>query len=172
MKSLVPSTGDLPGTHGYHGDLERPIHPVGGGGAALRASKQPLQIPSLDGLRAVSFLLVFVAHSGLEKVVPGGFGVTTFFFLSGFLITTLMRLEDRKTGTVSLKGFYLRRIFRILPPFYLTLILATSLALVGVVPGKVEGTSIAALMLHFGNYWFVYHGGSGVPAGTAVYWSL
>jgi len=137
-----------------------------------RVSKPSLQIPSLDGLRAVSFLLVFVAHSGLDKVVPGGFGVPTFFFLSGFLITTLMRLEDRKTGTVSLKGFYLRRIFRILPPFYLTLILATGLALVGLVPGKLEATPMAALMFHFGNYWFVYHGGSGVPAGTAVYWSL
>lgn len=135
-------------------------------------SKPPLQIPSLDGLRAVSFLLVFAAHSGLEKIVPGGFGVTTFFFLSGFLITTLMRLEERKTGTVSLKGFYLRRIFRILPPFYLTLVLATVLAVAGLVPGKLEGSPMSALYLHFGNYWFAFHGGDGVPAGTAVYWSL
>lgn len=135
-------------------------------------SKAPLQIPSLDGLRAISFLLVFVAHSGLEKVVPGGFGVTTFFFLSGFLITTLMRLEERKTGTVNLKGFYLRRIFRILPPFYLTLMLATVLAAAGFVPGKLEASPMQALMLHFGNYWFAFNGGSGVPAGTGVYWSL
>lgn len=130
------------------------------------------QIPSLDGLRAVSFLLVFAAHSGLEKVVPGGFGVTTFFFLSGFLITTLMRKEERKTGTVSLRAFYLRRVFRILPPFYLTLTLATLLALVGFVPGKLQGMPMKALLFHFGNYWFAYRGGDGVPAGTGVYWSL
>jgi peptidoglycan/LPS O-acetylase OafA/YrhL len=50
-------------------------------------------IPSLDGIRAISVLLVFFAHAGLERIVPGGFGVTIFFFLSGFLITTLLREE-------------------------------------------------------------------------------
>ena len=73
-------------------------------------SKHPFHIPSLDGLRAVSFGIVFVAHAGLEKYVPGGFGVTVFFFLSGFLITTLMRTEFEKSGTVNLKQFYLRRV--------------------------------------------------------------
>ena len=50
------------------------------------------------------------------NVVPGGLGVTIFFFLSGFLITTLMRPEGVKTGTVDLKGFYIRRCLRIIPP--------------------------------------------------------
>jgi peptidoglycan/LPS O-acetylase OafA/YrhL len=135
-------------------------------------TKAPQQYPSLDGLRAVSFMFVFVAHSGLEKVVPGGFGVTTFFYLSGFLITTLMRLEERKTGTVSLKGFYIRRVFRILPPFYLTLLAATLLCLAGVVPGVLRSMPMTALAGHFGNYWFASHGSEGVPAGTGVYWSL
>ena len=85
-------------------------------------------IPSLDGLRAVAFLLVFVAHSGLDNVVPGGFGVTVFFFLSGYLITTILRIEAQKTGTISLGKFYLRRAFRILPPLYVTLALGYALA--------------------------------------------
>src|SRR5271165_2481206 len=96
-------------------------------------SQTSVHFPSLDGLRAVSFLLVFLAHAGLDHQVPGGFGVTTFFFLSGFLITSLMRLEAQ-SGSVSLKHFYLRRVFRILPPFYLVLALATVLAVLGVVP--------------------------------------
>ena len=54
-----------------------------------------LHIPSLDGLRAVSFLIVFAAHAGLNTIVPGGFGVTVFFYLSGFLITTLIRVEQQ-----------------------------------------------------------------------------
>ena len=37
-------------------------------------------IPSLDGLRAMSFLIVMVAHGGLANAVPGGFGVTVFSF--------------------------------------------------------------------------------------------
>ena len=38
-----------------------------------------LHIPSLDGIRAIAFALVFAAHAGLEKLVPGGLGVTIFF---------------------------------------------------------------------------------------------
>jgi peptidoglycan/LPS O-acetylase OafA/YrhL len=122
----------------------------------------------------VAFLFVFFAHAGLQHQIPGGFGVTTFFFLSGFLITSLMRLEAR-SGSVSLRHFYLRRIFRILPPFYIVLVLATVLALLGVVPadgGSLEARPLLALALHYGNYWFVFHGSDGVPAGTPVYWSL
>ena len=48
------------------------------------------KIASLDGIRAVAVMLVFVAHAGFGHIVPGGFGVTVFFFLSGYLITTLM----------------------------------------------------------------------------------
>ena len=56
-------------------------------------------IPSLDGVRALAFLIVFVSHAGLKDLVPGGFGVTIFFVLSGYLITTLLSLEfRRKTG--------------------------------------------------------------------------
>ena len=70
---------------------------------AAAAAPQPaaFHIPSLDGLRAVSFLIVFAAHAGLDRVVPGGFGVTVFFFLSGYLITTLMRIEAERTARVS-----------------------------------------------------------------------
>jgi peptidoglycan/LPS O-acetylase OafA/YrhL len=132
----------------------------------------PFHIPSLDGLRAVSFFMVFAAHAGLDWIVPGGFGVTVFFFLSGYLITTLMRLEHEKTGTVGLKGFYLRRVLRILPPFYLVLILAGLLTLAGVVPGTLRPRAVLAQYLHYSNYWFVGHGAEGVPAGTVVYWSL
>src|SRR5258708_20144236 len=84
--------------------------------AATVTKRAPFHIPSLDGLRAISFFIVFVSHAGIDAV-PGGFGVTVFFFLSGYLITTLMRLEAGKTGNVSLRSFYLRRAFRILPPF-------------------------------------------------------
>src|SRR5205807_5364979 len=77
---------------------------------------KPLNIPSLDGLRAASVMLVFAAHAGLKDRVPGNFGVTVFFFLSGYLITTLLRIEHDRTGRISLRDFYLRRVLRIFPP--------------------------------------------------------
>src|SRR5579862_8043425 len=77
------------------------------------------QIPSLDGLRAVSFFIVFLAHAASERYIPAHLGLAIFFFLSGYLITTLLRTEFDATGGVSLRQFYLRRVLRIFPPFYL-----------------------------------------------------
>jgi peptidoglycan/LPS O-acetylase OafA/YrhL len=139
--------------------------------AASATKAAAFHIPSLDGIRAASFLMVFVAHAGLDDLVPGGFGVTVFFFLSGYLITTLLRTEWEQSGTVSLKQFYLRRVLRILPPFYLTLLLATVGACLGVVPGAFNGPTLAAQSFHFANYWIVRHGYLG-PSGTGIYWSL
>ena len=84
------------------------------------------RIPSLDGLRAVSISLVLLAHlSGTAGFVdfPGFllegmslFGVRVFFVISAFLITSLLLQEDSRTGTVSLRHFYLRRTLRIFRP--------------------------------------------------------
>ena len=129
-------------------------------------------IPSLDGLRAISFLLVFVAHAGLDNIVPGGLGVTIFFFLSGFLITTLMRNEFELSGRVNFQHFWLRRALRILPPFYVVLIGATLVAPLIAPSDPVQPAAFAARALHFTNYWVIYHGYRGEPPGTGVYWSL
>jgi peptidoglycan/LPS O-acetylase OafA/YrhL len=129
-------------------------------------------IPSLDGLRALSFMLVFVAHCGLEAYVPGGLGVTVFFFLSGYLITTLMRVEFANNASINFRHFWLRRALRILPPFYLVLIAAILGALAFDPPGTLSGPAVAAQLLHVTNYWIIYHDYAGQPAGTGVYWSL
>jgi peptidoglycan/LPS O-acetylase OafA/YrhL len=133
-----------------------------------------LHIPSLDGLRAISFFIVFCAHAGLGVMltVPGGFGVTVFFFLSGYLITTLLRIEQQTTGEVSIRHFYLRRVLRILPPFYLVLALAAGLTLARVLPGELHGAALLAQSFHIANYWFIIKGSAGAPAGTVPYWSL
>jgi peptidoglycan/LPS O-acetylase OafA/YrhL len=132
----------------------------------------PPHIPSLDGLRAASFLIVFSSHAGLDVVMPGAFGVTVFFFLSGYLITTLMRVELTKTGRVSLPHFYLRRALRILPPFYIVLAAATVLAGLGILRGDLQSAAVASQAFHYSNYWMAAHGGNGLADGTGVYWSL
>src|SRR3954465_16006288 len=77
-------------------------------------------VPQLDGIRAIAVMLVFLAHGGYGNLVPGGFGGTIFFFLCGYLITSVLRSEDGLTGSVSLKHFYLRRTLRIIPPLFIT----------------------------------------------------
>jgi len=137
-----------------------------------KPEKPVFHIPTLDGLRAVSFFIVFLAHAGLEKWVPGGFGVTVFFFLSGFLITTLMRIEFEKTGGVSFRNFYLRRVLRIFPPFYVVLLLSTLLCAVGFLGGVLEWKALVAQYFYYYNYWVAAFGYEGTAGGTGVYWSL
>jgi peptidoglycan/LPS O-acetylase OafA/YrhL len=142
---------------------------VRSGGVAIAPSS--LYIPSLDGMRALAFLVVFVAHSMPFNVLPGGFGVTVFFFLSGYLITTLLRGEAHKTGTISLKSFYRRRVLRIFPPCYLTIIIVGVLAAAGVLYNAESYKSLVSGFLYFSNYWNILGWGN-LPAGLGVLWSL
>ena len=114
---------------------------------------------------------MFAAHTGLGRFVPGELGVTIFFFLSGYLITTLMRSEFERTGSVNLAHFWLRRALRILPPFYLVVLTATLMALVLYPPGTVHGPAMVAELLFYANYWGIYGVNNEVP-GTGVVWSL
>jgi peptidoglycan/LPS O-acetylase OafA/YrhL len=130
-------------------------------------------IPSLDGIRAAAVMLVFVAHAGLNDRVPGSFGVTAFFFLSGYLITTLLRMEFDRTGAISLRAFYLRRSLRIFPPMYLVLLGATALTLSGLMDGAIQPGAFAAQAFYLSNYYIVQHGWwDGRAPGTWIYWSL
>jgi peptidoglycan/LPS O-acetylase OafA/YrhL len=130
-------------------------------------------IPSLDGIRALSFLIVFLAHAGLERWIPGYFGLTVFFFLSGYLITTLLRIEFEQTGTINLRQFYLRRALRIFPPFYLVLVGASALTLIGALEGTLQPRAVMLQLLHWSNYEIIRYGWwEGRAPGTWVYWSL
>ncbi len=106
------------------------------------------QIPSLNGLRALSIFLVLHAHGYLSVItflqhlfshispsisaslaqtiqtaeIPGGqIGVNIFFVISGYLITLLLIKEEKANGFVSLKLFYIRRTIRIFPVYYFLL---------------------------------------------------
>lgn len=128
-------------------------------------------VPSLDGLRAIAFLFVFLAHAQPFKALPGGFGVTVFFFLSGYLITSLLREEAQKTGRISLRDFYFRRLLRIFPPCYLTVILVAALAAGGILYNRESFGSLVSAFLYWSNYWNILGWGN-LPAGLGILWSL
>src|SRR5690349_15923431 len=75
--------------------------------------------PPLDGVRAVAIGGVLAFHGGYARA--GSLGVTVFFALSGFLITTLLIEEHGRYGRVDLRAFYLRRVFRLYPALLLAL---------------------------------------------------
>ena len=72
-------------------------------------------IPALDGLRAIAVALVLAGHGGIPGVTGGFIGVDVFFVLSGFLITSLLLDELRRSGRIELTGFWIRRARRLLP---------------------------------------------------------
>jgi peptidoglycan/LPS O-acetylase OafA/YrhL len=102
------------------------------------------RLPSLDGWRAVSILLVLGCHStyaggfpaaltpAFNAIFDGNLGVRFFFIISGFLITWLMILENEKNGSVSLREFYIRRCLRILPIYLVFLGVLAVLELAGI----------------------------------------
>jgi peptidoglycan/LPS O-acetylase OafA/YrhL len=82
---------------------------------------------SLDGLRAISILLVIWHHAvGGEGILGRGHhGVGLFFAISGFLITTLLVREHSEHGSINIRAFYLRRALRIFPLYYAVLAIYT-----------------------------------------------
>ena len=129
-------------------------------------------IPSLNGIRALAVSLVFFAHGGLERIVPGGLGVTIFFVLSGYLITTLLRREFANSNTINLRAFYLRRILRLMPPLAIVLGVSALLASVSVIEGEPSAYGLLSVLFYVGNYYVIAHDFNGLPAGMGVVWSL
>jgi peptidoglycan/LPS O-acetylase OafA/YrhL len=100
------------------------------------------RVPSLDGLRALSILMVLLGHlsgtRGFQRIDLGignyaHLGVTVFFVISGFLITSLLISEQAATGRISLRLFYLRRTLRIFPASYTYLIVLCALCALGII---------------------------------------
>jgi peptidoglycan/LPS O-acetylase OafA/YrhL len=128
------------------------------------------RLPALDGLRAAGILVVLVGHLAGTRNMPlqlsretaelAEFGVRLFFVISGFLITTLILGEHERTGTVSLREFYVRRTYRIFPAFYTYLATVSLLALLGFIV-MLNGDFLAAgtytMNFHRPRAWYVGH---------------
>ncbi len=149
-------------------------HGVTPGNGAANPLPPAGYIPALDGLRAVAIMLVVASHAGLDRVVPGAFGVTLFFFISGYLITRQLLASLSSRGRIGLGGFYLRRVLRLLPAglvYTVTAGLAFSLA-----GGTVRPLGWAAALAYGANVYDVWIGFRSSLAGVRhpfnILWSL
>jgi peptidoglycan/LPS O-acetylase OafA/YrhL len=103
------------------------------------------RITPLDGWRGISISLVIIGHTWNYRLTTNlehtsnpvselaQLGVSIFFFISGFIITKMSLREYAETASFSVRNFYIRRIFRIIPPFFtflFVLVVARSLSLI------------------------------------------
>lgn len=93
----------------------------------MRVSAAPALRRDIQALRGYAVLIVLLYHAGVSLLPHGYLGVDVFFVVSGFLITQLIR-RDIEANQFSLIGFYIRRIKRLLPSAYLTIILSIAVA--------------------------------------------
>ena len=131
-------------------------------------------LPTLDGWRAVAILGVLICHASagvfaangthpdsrlFDLTRYGALGVDIFFGISGFLICTRLLQEEQARGRISLKNFYIRRGFRILPPYLLYLAILALIWAAGFV--ALHPRDLLSCIFFFRNYvagsWYTGH---------------
>lgn len=108
-------------------------------------------VPALDGLRALAIALVLLFHAGLPGFPGGNLGVDLFLVLSGYLITRLLMIEYQGHGRIELRMFYLRRLWRLMPPLLLMLLLYSVLAPLTWPDYPFHLRDVLALLFYLGN---------------------
>ena len=115
-------------------------------------------LPSIDSLRALAVLAVIIYHVDVNYL-PGGFlGVDLFFVLSGYLISSLIIKEYRRTGSLNLYNFYIRRARRLLPAVYfmITVGLVVMVLFNEVLLRKSHLDAIFGY-IYSSNWWYIFH---------------
>ena len=149
---------------------------------SAETEKQQRYIPTLDGWRAIAVLLVLFSHAGhsyaamhaerswFDYISTATHGVNIFFALSGLLITSRLINEAETSGGISLRDFYIRRAFRILPAALLMLAVIAVLGAAGALP--VVRQELYAAALFYRNYLPALLAPDASGFFTAHYWSL
>jgi peptidoglycan/LPS O-acetylase OafA/YrhL len=121
-----------------------------------RASKRSAYLPSLDGWRAIAIIWVMGSHSSSWSFAGisnqwvrwnGHLGVQLFFALSGLLICARLLDEEQRLGSISLRSFYTRRLYRIQPAALTYLAVICVLMLIGQIRAVWSAVAGAALMV-------------------------
>jgi peptidoglycan/LPS O-acetylase OafA/YrhL len=110
------------------------------------------RVPSLDGIRAVSVLIMLIGHMVLPARFVGisALGLDCFFLVSGFLITRLFFAEAKETGSVSLGDFYKRRLLRLYPVIVVYMVLVIDIQLLR--HNHVNANDVGSVFFYYLNY--------------------
>lgn len=133
------------------------------------------RIAGLDGIRAIAVVAVIAAHAHTFWLHGGGVGVDIFFVLSGYLITMLLLAEHKRSGRISLRRFWGRRVLRLVPALVLLLLVVNTVVIVQPYRfGPAGETGLAAtpsILLFFSNWLIVFQNGPALGTFGPL-WSL
>jgi len=130
-------------------------------------------VPELDGLRGVAIVSVLIQHQMTPLTSTGGFlGVDLFFVLSGFLITSLLLAEFGKTGSISWRNFYMRRLLRLGPALAVFLAATLLVAYRTQTIGLIRQLKLIAIALLYSTNWRMAFHWDLTPDPTMIAWSL
>jgi len=121
-------------------------------------------LPGLDGMRALAVIAVMIFHANHDWLSAGFLGVEVFFVISGYLITLLLIGEHERTGFISLRAFWGRRLRRLLPALYVTLVLVIGYCALFLRDplGKLRGDVVGAVF--YVSNWYQIWSGQGYAA--------
>ncbi|MFN2493964.1 MAG: acyltransferase family protein [Pyrinomonadaceae bacterium] len=130
-------------------------------------------VPELDGLRGIAIILVLIHHQLTPFSLSAGFlGVDLFFVLSGFLITQILLSEFEKSGSISLRNFYMRRVLRLGPGLFLYLIACLVITYNLQLIYLAQEIKLIAISLLYSTNWIIAFGLNSPFDPTAITWSL
>ncbi len=144
----------------------------------LEVSGAKPHVAGLDGLRVLAILGVVIYHAN-SAWLPGGFlGVTVFFVVSGYLITTSLLAQLDSTGAIDYKTYVIKRVRRLWPTM-VVVVLATAILSAILAPEllqKMQPDAVPALVF-FSNWWYLiqdlsYFAASGLPSPLTHFWYL
>lgn len=151
----------------------------------LKPINKSAYFPNLDGFRTISFLIVFLGHclilfdfgertfilKYLSKILgKPGMGVHFFFVLSGYLISYLLLNEYNRNGKININSFYMRRILRIWPVYFLVIIISVLLSLVNKPFYSLGDANFLLILTFLTNFNLAGTGISSLP--ITVLWSV
>lgn len=138
-----------------------------------------MQLKALDGLRGVCVIIVVVTHAlgmiGENITTFGIVALASFFFTSGFIITSLLLQEIQQSGQLNVPLFYWRRLFRLVPT--LCVYVVVSILVMAALGLALRTSDIWAALLFYGNYQAIYNGfrvigDSSIWSPLGITWSL
>ena len=160
LRLVVPWCGDYHAATGK-GRFPPPLLPFQGSG--IQCPVEGFTLASriayrydIDGMRALAVLAVIFCHLEIAVFHGGFIGVDVFFVISGFLITSILHSEYKKTGTIALRSFYWRRMQRLYPALIVTVVLTIGAGFLLLSAERFAAlqASSAAAILSVSNIWF------------------